>query len=173
MHKKVAKKVPKGIVVFGTMLILGSLYETTALFSPRFFTYYKSLFPELPASLLGVRLFLSLVRRPLGLLLGLGLLGRKEFWRKITILWGYFIIATLYWRHPLTAIQIHTRFVLNTLVQSTGSEVWTQGYMVDLVPIGSLIFLFLGDIIFWSALIYYLLRPTTKAWFQTNASGKQ
>jgi hypothetical protein len=162
------KKVPKGIVVFGVLLILGSLYETAVLFSPGFFTYYKSLFPELPVSLLFARLFLSVVRRCAGLLLGWGLLGRKEFLRKIAVLWGYFIIATLYWRHPLPALQRHTQFVLNTLAQSTGSDLWTQGNMIDVVTIGTLIVSFLGDIIFWAALICYFLRPATKAWFRTK-----
>lgn len=149
-------------------MILGSLYETAALFSPGFFAYYRSLFPTLPASLLFMRLSLSVVRRASGILLGWGLLGRKEFLRKIAILWGYLIIATLYWRHPLAPLQRHTRFVLNNLVQSTGSDVWTQGNMTDVVTIGTLILLFLGDIIFWAALICYFLRPTTKAGFRTK-----
>ncbi|MFH0827134.1 MAG: hypothetical protein V1923_04550 [Candidatus Omnitrophota bacterium] len=168
-----AKKVPKGIVVFGVLLILGSLYETAALFSPGFFTYYKSLFPELSAFLLGARLSLSVIRRSCGLLLGWGLLKRKESLRKITILWGYFILATLYWRHPLPALQRHARFVLTTLTQSTGNDVWMQGNMENAVTIGALILCFLGDIVFWAALICYFLGPSAKAWFRTNTSGKQ
>ncbi len=167
-----AKRNPKGITVFGALLILGSLYETVALFTPGFFAYYKSLFPTLPPSMLLMRFFLSVVRRALGMPLGWGLLSRKEFWRKIAILWGYFLIATLYWRHPLAPLQRHGRFVLNHLVQSTGNDIWTQGNMPDAVTIGSLILLFLGDIIFWAALICYFLRPTTKAWFRTKHEAR-
>jgi hypothetical protein len=160
------KKIPRGIVVFGAMLIIGSLYETSALFLPRFFTWYKSLFPGLPASLLFVRLLLSVVRRGMGAVLGVGLLFRKRILQKMAVWWSFFILATLYWRHPLSALYIHTQFMLNFMVHVTGDNIWTQGHMVQRVTIGSLIALFLGDIIFWSALICYLWRPATKAWFR-------
>jgi hypothetical protein len=127
---------------------------------------YAHYYSYLPVWLMVARYYFSWLQRIIGLLVGIGLLAQKEIARKIGIAIGCFTILTVYWKHPYPAFKLHTQYldkqfgyILTQLgIRETFSSVTLPAVIIHCI----------GDIIFWSAFIYFFTRSSVKNQFKPN-----
>ena len=160
------KERPRGVTIFGILLIATSLMQITEWLMPRYFNYYKEIFQPLPEHMIRLRYFISAIRRLSGSVVGIGILCRKDIFRKILLLIAAFTIFTLYWKHPFFAVQNHARNVTSHLSKMMGDCEYITPSTVRLVAIVSLVGLYAMDMAFSVALIYYFTRPRVREWFK-------
>lgn len=128
--------------------------------------WYYGLFTYMPLWLVNARYSFSWFQRIFCIVIGVGLIHFKEIYRKITIWFCVFVMATLYWRHPYSAFLEHTRI----LDRKYGYLLKTPPEMnfkitFELLTIPSIIAQCLVDIAFCSMIIYLLTREPVKKLF--------
>ncbi|MDD5097122.1 MAG: hypothetical protein PHU59_01330 [Candidatus Omnitrophica bacterium] len=150
-------KISKEIIILGIIVILYSL-QGMPVFN---FSYYASKFAPLPEKFIFTRFVFSITLRIFLLISGIGILLRKEIFRKSVLLVSFFTICTIYWKHPVLCYK--NSFMYNV----------KQGWIsADLIPKIDLISWFcvaasyLIDISISAFLIYLLSRPKIKAQFK-------
>ena len=97
-------KRPLGLVVFGVGLIVTSLSQMAALVEADRYWY---LFQNLPPAAITGRYLVSWVARGIGLAAGIGIVQRREVFRKMAIALGWATIATVSWKHPYEGFARH------------------------------------------------------------------
>ncbi|HOW88299.1 MAG TPA: hypothetical protein PKV84_06565 [Candidatus Omnitrophota bacterium] len=162
-----AEKLPlsKGVIVFGILLIFTSLEHMLKLSAqkPLYFDAYK----YMPEWFVEVRYAFSWFLRFAGLTAGIGLLARQEFARKLAFAIGAFTVLTVYWKHPVHAVQLHTQYLdkqIGYLLSMTGTGVT----FTSVAPIAAVV-LMINDIIFWGIFFFFFTRPLVKGQFKPSA----
>lgn len=97
-----------GIIVLGVGYILTSLSQMNALID---YQHYRYLFQGLPEFAIQHRYTASWLARFAGLALGVGLLFRREIFRKAILILAWGTIATAYWKHPHEGFVRHIRLL--------------------------------------------------------------
>jgi len=153
------KKGYKGVHFLGFLFIIGSLYYLVVSLN---FEYYKFIFQQLPERNIIFRYVFSLLMRSFGIVLGLGIILRKNFFRKAAIFFCWFTILTVLWRSPF--------YVFNNIAIATEYDVTNVMGNYPLKypwhPWFSMIFFYSIDIIFSFIVIYFLNRPQVKDQFK-------
>ncbi len=122
--------------------------------------YYQQFFQFMPDSLIPWRYSFSLLLRITSIACGLGIILRKDIFRRILVGICVFNIVTIYWKHPPYAIQ---NVVNNFLL-----------FMPFLFPAGAenlvfnifLLMIYGMDFIIFGIFIYYFTRSGVKAQFR-------
>lgn len=167
---------PRGIAVFGLLLILGSLYK---LFGFIRYDYYVFMFQQLPVGTINDRYIISIAYRVVGLITAGGLLLRREWARQLFICLCVFTLVTLYWKHPYAVfhnIAIYQEYTagINDLPRGTITDTIYPLYPEDLgqyrlqrptIPRVSRILHSLIDLIFCGSAVFYFTRPRIGALF--------
>ncbi|MBF0571106.1 MAG: hypothetical protein HQL12_04475 [Candidatus Omnitrophica bacterium] len=154
-------KRPIGIVIFGGLLIITSIYE---LYHIPSYSGYKFVNREFPERIIAVRYYVSYILRVFGLACGAGVICLNDNFRKILIGLCYFSISTIYLRHTYKGFLNYT----------------TSAYYQNNVTDFSLqAFTWMAVIVSWSvevsfclAAIYYFSRPGVVKYFIKGGSGQ-
>lgn len=154
---------PKGIIIFGILLIVSSLIHINTLIVAR--NWYWNNFSYMPPVLILMRFLFSWLQRILGLTAGIGILYQKNWCRLLAISISWFTMFVLYWKHPYRAFLNH----MNYLDQHLGYLFKTFGYpemSFSSLTVLALIVHYCLDILFCGSLIYYFTRPQVKKHFK-------
>lgn len=157
------RKATFGIILFGTLLIITSFLQLVTLSD---LEHYKWLFQQLPQRSIMLRYFFSMLARILGLIAGLGIIYRKDFSRKIALFLSIAVICTVYWKHPLVAVERHSQPIIDAVFEVVGEQRLITPHLKKLIAPISMIGLYAIDISFSVALIYYFTRPRVKELFR-------
>jgi hypothetical protein len=96
--------------------------------------------------------------------IGVGILLRREFFRKCFVVYGIFTIATVYWKHPLITFQ--------KIYFSMAQDGTLAPYLIKHLPflaIMSTIINYIKDIAFCGFFIYFLSKPKVKRRFNLSS----
>lgn len=150
-----------GINIFGIAIIVGG--SLWFLLPYARFPYYQSVFNYLPGSVILARYALSLSRRCLEIVLGLGLLRRKNIFRKISL--GFFTIMLLAtcWVHPyrLVAMKVESnRKIASILSQDPDKRITVQGFINIVYAV-----IVIPHMGFAAIFLYYFTRPKVREQF--------
>jgi hypothetical protein len=96
------------VIVLGIGFILTSLNQMGALAD---YGHYRQLFQDNPEGYVHFRYFISWGARWLGLVFGIGLFFRKDFFRKALAFLSWGTIAAAYWKHPHAGFVRHIRIL--------------------------------------------------------------
>lgn len=163
--KSEKRPLSSGVWLFGVFLIISSLNHMYMLGTKS--NLYAEAYSYMPAWFIPVRYAFSWFLRLAGLLSGIGIVTRWEPARKLAIAIGCFTILTVYWKHPIHAVQLHTEYLdkaYGFILSMTGTGVT----FTSVAPISAVI-LMLNDVIFWGVFIYFFTRPSIKGQFIPSA----
>ena len=156
------KKRSKVIIIFGILIIVSSLLQMHKLV----FEYERCrevILACLPEWLVAVRYCFSWFQRILGLTIAIGILRLNNTLRKLGIVFGIFVICTVYWKHPYPAFLSHANYLDQQVGQLLAAAPGiTFSSLTRISMIGHCIL----DIVFWSIFIYYFTRPIVKEQFK-------
>ncbi len=157
------KKCPLVVTVFAWLLIVSSIVHIyTLLFG---YTWYRDNYNYWPDWLFTLRYCFSWFQRILGISIAIGMLNGREIARKIAIALGIFTIATLYWKHHYPAFVRHCHY-LDGIYGDVFKAIGYPELSFTALAIPALIVHCLLDILFFGLMIYYLTRPSVKAYFK-------
>lgn len=169
---------PRGIYIFAILFTASSLMHMLTLASSK--SWYLALYSYMDPAVVELRYLFSWLQRIAGLTAGIGLLYYKNFSRKLAIVIGWFTIATIYWKHPITAFKEHAQILdssqtslqlANILKQTGGAEAYVPSFS-ELAVLSSIVHSAL-DITFCALLIYYFTRPEIIDFFTANDQLKE
>jgi len=158
LGKTIQKTRPRGVIVFGVLLIVGSIYKLWGFLS---YDYYRFMFQQLPESIILVRYCSSIMLRLAGLTAATGVLLLKDGFRKFFVLLCLFTLCSIYWKHPFYVFENISRHTERQFFNTTTVEELTY----PLHPWISLIFHYAVDIIFSGSALFYFTRPKIKEKF--------
>lgn len=162
------RRKPKGIIIFGTLLIVSSVIHMSTLVFERDWYWYN--YSYMPPVWILTRFLFSWFQRILGLTAGIGILYLKNGCRRLAIAISWFTMLVLYWKHPYEAFLNHTRY----LDQRLGYLFKMAGYpkiSFSALTVPALITHYCLDILFCGSLIYYFTRPQIKKHFGPAAKS--
>lgn len=151
-----------GIDIWAYLLIVTSIFQLIILWSAGY-EYYVMLHQELSADLIKLRYAVSWIIKVIGILIGIGLMLRLEWVRKLAILNSLVILLTVHLKHSYKAYKLHTRH-LDEAMQAIGGL--PNGVYFSDITIPALWVQRGIDIIFASLLIFYLTRHAVKLQFR-------
>lgn len=153
---------PIAIIIFGILLILGALYQVQGLNLDA----YRLFFQPLPEQLIISRYFISIAMLVLGFITGIGVMFRKNIFRKSAIFIGCFILYTYVIELPLLVFKNISQYVdqqvvaiLSTTPNITEAQASWSLWSVIVVS-------FAVEIIFSICLIFVFTRPKIKGQFK-------
>jgi hypothetical protein len=147
-------KRPLGLIIFGVLLVTTSL---VLLYWLPGYDLYRQVNHEWPESIIRVRYVGSYIYRLLGLACGIGILCRKEPFRKVFIGLSYYSLATLALRHTYSS----QLFFSEPIYHANGSTFSLETFTWIAVIIHWLV-----DGIFSLAAILYFRNPKVKGYFK-------
>ncbi len=144
------------ITLFGISLIVG--------FLPSCWTYpcYKAMHRHMPEWLIVVRFSISVALRALSIISGIGIILRRDIFRKLALALGAFYLSTVFLRHPYYVVS--RVFEENACL--AGEYAAAPYNLVQWVKAIFLVLLFSAEIAYFGALIYFFTRAATKAEFR-------
>lgn len=152
-----------GVTIFGILLILSSLIHVQKLIDD--VSIYVHYYSYLPPWMIVLRYSFSWIQRLIGILVGVGLLSRKDIARKVGMLLGLFTILTIYWKHPYDAFKIHTA-LLDQRLGNIFILLGVDNISFSSLTIASMIAHYIADSLFWGVFIFFFTRPSVKAQFK-------
>ena len=105
MSDKAKPKSDKWVVaatVIGWMVVAAAVLQLLFLVN---FAHYRFLHQYLPDTLILPRYLVSIAIRLVMLACGIGVLKRREFFRRLLIATCFLTILTLYWKHPMASFK--------------------------------------------------------------------
>ena len=150
-------KVSKEIIILSIVVILYSLQGLPNLN----FAAYAIKFSPLPGKLVFGRYLLSLVIRIFLFISGIGILFRKDIFRKSIIFISLFTICTIYWKHPFLCFK-------NSLMFNINHGVLSPSLMpkIDMIAWICVVICYMIDISIAIFLIYLFTRPKIRGQFK-------
>jgi hypothetical protein len=151
------KKIYAGICAISTYLIL---FSANDLWNFSHFERYQLIFQYLPQDTILLRHKFSIALRAAILITAVGVLFRKDLFRRLMIGISFFTIITIYWKHPLDCYRhIFKRMaelglMQPSLLRLSNTFSWTM--MIGCYAI---------DIALSAGLIYFFTRPFVKSQF--------
>ena len=161
MSKSSSKSV--GVEIFGILIIFSSIIHMQKLVLD--VASYVHWYSYMPPWMITLRYGFSWFQRIVGILVGVGILARKDIARKAGIGLGCFTIATVYWKHPYAAFKIHTQ-ELDQVYGNLFSRLGLPAIKFASVTLLADIVHCLLDILFWGIFIYLFTRPSVKEQFK-------
>lgn len=158
LGRSIKKARPRGVVIFGVLLILGSIYKLWGFLD---YDYYRFMFQQLPEKVILARYFSSVTLRLAGLIAATGVLLLKDGFRKFLLLLCLFTLCSIYWKHPFYVFENISRYTEQQFLNKAGAGELTY----PLHPWISLIFNYAVDIIFFGSALYYFTRSKIKEQF--------
>ena len=160
------KKFAIGVTLFGVYFIIDAFSELySKLFSPGYYSWYSLIFQPLPEKVIYLRYILSIIFRMIELAVGLGIILRKDTFRKLAVFMSWFIIAIVYWKHPFSALTKHVKIVVDNIYSGAGYQL-SAPLNIESISWVSLGFIYAIDIGIASLAIYYFTRPHIKEEFK-------
>ena len=126
---------------------------------------YIYLFQDLPAQVVLLRYAGSWFWRILGLVVGVGLLFRKDICRKIGIGLCWYTIVTIYLKHPYAALD----HAIQELVRQGAIDpgVWAAAGMSYPAFVGTSVIMACSlDVLFFTVFIFYFQRADVRKFFK-------
>lgn len=161
------KKYPIGIILFSIYFVVDSLIQLYAkLIISNYYSWYSFILQPSPEHIIFQRYLLSIVFRIFKLIVGIGILLRREIFRKLALFMSWFIIIIVYWKHPFEALLKHTQIVINTVYRTTGIYGLTLAPFTRLIAWISLVCVYALDIGVSVLTIYYFTRPYIREQFK-------
>jgi len=152
-----------GISIFGTLLVLGAL--GWFMLSLSNFSFYEHLFRHLSREAVVSRYSLSVSARLIGLIAGIGILYRKNIFRRIGIYLCLSTLVSIYWKHPVVLFE-QAVYDLDAKTNNMFSVLQEHGISyLDIAHISRFI-LCLLDVCFALCFIFYFTRPKVKEQFK-------
>ena len=157
------RKRPPGVIVFAILLILSTLIWSMAHLN---YDYYRTTVRFLPEASARSRYFISIINRFLVLASAVGILFLKDIFRKMGLLLCFLTVCVIPWKHPFFTLkdlaEKATQQILSTIppIDTMARELvfkislWSSVAIVYIIDIG-----------FAVAFIYYFTRPRVKALF--------
>jgi hypothetical protein len=152
----IPNRISKEVIILSFSIILYTLQGMPTL---DFNSYYVRFYPA-ARELIFFRYLVSLALRTIMLVSSVGIIFRKEIFRKIIIGSACFILVTIFWKHPVAAVK---RFIL--LKINAGVLSVDLLPKIDLVAWAYVVAYSIIDIIIVSFLIYLFTRPRIKEQF--------
>jgi hypothetical protein len=150
-------KVSKEIIILSIVVILYSLQGLPNLN----FAAYAIKFQPISEKLIFGRYLLSLALRTILFTAGIGILFRKDIFRKSIIFISLFTICTIYWKHPLLCFKNSLMFDINHGVLSVSLLP-----KIDMIAWICVVICYMMDISIAVFLIYLFTRPKIKEQFK-------
>ena len=142
--------ISKEIIILGILVVLYSFQGI-----PTFdFESYAVKFRPLAEEIILARYVFSIIFRVAIFVIGIGILFRKEIFRKSIIGFSLFTIATVYWKHP---VSVFKRVLMWNIQQGAVSADMLP--RIDILAWESAVFCYTVDIVIASVLIYLFTRP--------------
>ena len=153
----VKKKISKEIIILSMAVILYSFQGMPTID----FDSYAIKFYPLPEKLILLRHVFSIALRIFIFITGLGILLRKDIFRKSVLFVSLFTICTVYWKHPFLCFK-------NSLMFNIRQGVLSVDLMpkIDFLAWICVVTCYLMDIIISIFLIYLFTRPKIKEQFK-------
>lgn len=155
---------------FGLYFFLDALFQISVkLLKPDYYAWYSAIFQGMPERMIFLRYSVSVFFRIFELVVGAGLIFRKEIFRKAVLLMSCFSVLIVYWKHPFAAVLNHAQMVIINLSESAAAS---AGAGLDfsvppkLIAWVALIFLYIFDIGIAALTVYYFTRPYIKEKFK-------
>ena len=162
VNKKMAIKInlstPLRINIWGILLIVFSLYGMILLLSSGH-DHYRYLHQEYPPAIIALRYCVSWAVKILGFISGVGILYRKDFFRKTAIAGSLFTILTIHLKHSYAGFSQHARYLDDHL------DINLQGIAFSSLAWPAMMTARVLDIIFAVLLIYFFTRPEVRKYF--------
>lgn len=155
-HIVAKNRIPRDIIILSIIVVLYSFQGL-----PTFdFASYAIKFRPLPEKLILARYIFSLALRIFLLIAGVGILFRKEIFRKSILFVSIFTICTIYWKHPFLCFK-------NGLIFNIRKGVISADLIpkINMIAWCTTVACYLIDIIIASFLIYLFTRPKIKEQF--------
>lgn len=150
-------KVSKEIIILSIIIILYSLQGMPILN----FDSYALEFRPLPEKLILLRYAFSIALRIFLFITGIGILFRREIFRKCIIFASFFTIITVYWKHPVVVFK---RVLIWRIAQ--GVVPVSMIPKINILAWKSAAICYSIDIIIALVLIYLFTRPKIKEQFK-------
>ena len=158
LEQKDGRKRLWGITLFGSLLIVGSIYK---LWGFRSYEYYQFMFQQLSEESIFVRYLGSIMLRIFAIIVAAGVLLLKESCRKLFVLLCVFTLCILYWKHPFYVFENIARLSEQMILRKEAGGELTN----SLYPWISLAFHYAIDILFSGTALYYFTRSKVKEQF--------
>jgi hypothetical protein len=149
-------KISKGIIIFSILIIIYSLHGLPTV---NFNTYYTKFYPSSEKAILARYIF-SIALRIVLVISGVGILFRRDIFRKIILGISFFTVVTVYWKHPVICFKRVLIWKINQGVLPI--DVLPK---IDMLSRVSAIICSSVDIGFALCLVYYFTRPKVKQQF--------
>jgi len=161
------KKFALGITLFGLYFIVDSLFQLYfKLLTPNYYSWYSTIFQPATEKTIFLRYLFSILNRIFELALGIGIFRRQEIFRKFALIFSWFTISIIYWRHPFDALINHSQIVVKNMYPVSGSCQLTSPAYTNMITWASLWFIYAIDIAISALAIYYFTRPHIKEQFK-------
>lgn len=157
----------KAITIVAVLIILGAFWRLVRLIN---FNHYKFLFQQFPERAIFIRYLFSIISRIAAIACGVGILSRREFFRKFIVILSLFTILTIYWRHPIAAFQNAYEKAMQQRMADSGVSIkggvyYTATPANRLPVIVALAAAYAVDLAFAGFLIYFFTRKKVKEEF--------
>lgn len=153
------KKTAVWINLWAMALIASSFYGMIVLLGSGY-NYYRYLHPEYSPAIIAIRYFVSWAVRIVGLISGIGILYRKEFFRKTAIAGSLFTILTIHLKHSAKG------FVRLTHSLDDHFNIPLEGVTFISLMWPAIVIARMIDVIFAGYLIYFFTRREVKKYFR-------
>ena len=164
------KKLPLRTMIFGLFFILLFFFFFKNLFNQTYFNTYKMIFQPLPEGSIRRRYDFSIFLYITFAIAWLGILCRKEFFRKVTIVLSSLALLTLFWQYPIFVMQDNIQRIVKPVFQRMISCSLTTFQGIRFVAIAAIVLIYLLNIVFFGGILYYLNHPSFKKWFKKSIS---
>jgi len=151
-------KRPKGVIIFGILILLGAALQIKGLS----IASYNFLFGPLPKTIIIFRFVITVMMLILGIVTAIGIILRKEIFRKLVLLIGYYILYNYLIEGPLIVYRNLPKYI-NQIIVAAGAPLEPRVYIILWTPI---IVSFLIEFVFGLSLVYYFSRPKIKEKFK-------
>jgi len=155
----VDKKTAVNINIWGILLIVSSVYGMIVLLESGY-DHYRYLHQEYSASIIALRYCVSWAVKILGFISGVGILMRKDFFRKTAIAGSLFAILTTHLKHSAKGFAQHTRYL------DEHFDIPLEGFHFSSLTWSAMMISRTIDMIFAAALIYFFTRPGVRKHFR-------
>lgn len=150
-------RLPADLIILSLVIILYSIQGMPPL---NFNNYYIRFYPA-AQRLIFLRYIVSIGIRLALFACGIGILLRREIFRKAAVFIAVFTIVTVYWKHPVSVF----KKILTQQIGAGGAVAASQMLRVNMLAWICVIISSAVDIIIVCALAYLLTRPRRKEQF--------
>jgi len=164
LRKIIEKRLSLIVIIIGALIVL---HNMRGLVSISHYARYHFLFRDLPENLILTRYCFSIFLKILLLVTGIGIILRRDIFRKMILFISWFNILTIWLKHPVSCFR-------NIVNYMAGQKMLPAIFMEDpeLMIWILTVYNYIIDLGFAIFLIYFFTRPKVKEAFITEAKKK-